>query len=160
MKTVIQNKLKKRYLPLKELRKLLTTATETLLKTECLDIPALVSVLLVENDEIRNLNREFRSKDSVTDVLSFPMLDMKDGEFLQEPADVDMDEGRLFLGDIVISVPRAIEQAELYGHSPERELAFLTVHGLLHLLGYDHIKPEDEKIMIEKQKQAMSYLGL
>lgn len=130
------------------------------MKTECLDIPALVSVLLVENDEIRNLNREFRSKDSVTDVLSFPMLDMKDGEFLQEPADVDMDEGRLFLGDIVISVPRAIEQAELYGHSPERELAFLTVHGLLHLLGYDHIKPEDEKIMIEKQKQAMSYLGL
>lgn len=145
---------------MKKLKTLLTNTVETTLKTETMDFPTLVSVILVENDEISRINREFRDKDSVTDVLSFPMLNMKNGEFLEQPGDLDMDDGKLFLGDIVISVPKAIEQAKEYGHSFERELAFLAVHGLLHLLGYDHIRDADEEIMIEKQKQILSRMGL
>lgn len=145
---------------MKKLKTLLTNTVETTLKTETMDFPTLVSVILVENDEISRINREFRDKDSVTDVLSFPMLNVKNGEFLEQPGDLDMDDGKLFLGDIVISVPKAIEQAKEYGHSFERELAFLAVHGLLHLLGYDHIRDADEEIMIEKQKQILSRMGL
>ncbi len=139
---------------------MLTKAIETTLKTEAIDFPALVSVLLVENDEMSGINHKFRDKDSVTDVLSFPMLNMKNGAFLEEPGASDMDDGKLFLGDIVISVPKAMEQAEEYGHSFERELAFLAVHGVLHLLGYDHIRENDEKIMTGRQKQILSDMGL
>lgn len=145
---------------MKKLKTLLTNTIETTLKIEAVDFPALVSVILVENEEISRINSEFRDKDSVTDVLSFPMLNMKCGAFLEEPGALDMDDGRLFLGDIVISVPKAIEQAGEYGHSFERELAFLAVHGLLHLLGYDHIEKSDEEIMIKRQKQILSELGL
>ena len=160
MKTVIQNKLKKRYFPMKELKTLLKNTIETTLKTEPLDLPTLVSILLVENDEILRINSEFRDKDSVTDVLSFPMLSMKNGSFIEQPGTMDMDNGRVILGDIVISVPKAIEQAKTYGHEPYRELAFLAAHGLLHLLGYDHIQQDEEIIMIDRQKQIMSDMGL
>ncbi|ANX00544.1 rRNA maturation RNase YbeY [Thermoclostridium stercorarium subsp. leptospartum DSM 9219] len=160
MKVVIQNKLKKRYLPIKHIRALVTTAAEALLAAEKVEFPVLVSVLLVENDEIRRINAEYRKKDSVTDVLSFPMLDMEDGSFITEPTEIDMDDGKLFLGDIVISVPRAIEQAENYGHSVERELAFLTVHGVLHLLGYDHNIPEREEKMKKRQEEILESIGL
>jgi len=145
---------------MRKLKTLLANTIETTLKTEAIDYPALVSVILVENDEIKRINSEFRDKDSVTDVLSFPMLNMKCGKFLEEPGDLDMDDGKLFLGDIVISVPKAIEQAGEYGHSFEREISFLAVHGLLHLLGYDHIQESDEKLMIDRQKQIMSLIGL
>ncbi len=145
---------------MKVLKSLITKTMETALKDEDLNFPILVSVLLVENEEIMRINREFRDKDSVTDVLSFPMLDMKDGRFLEEPGIQDLDNGKLFLGDIVISVPKAIEQAEEYGHEIHREIAFLAAHGLLHLLGYDHEKLEDENIMINRQNQILSDMGL
>lgn len=145
---------------MKPLKQLLLKTVQTVLKHEGFSDPALVSILLVENEEIRRINGEFRAKDTVTDVLSFPMLDMHDGRFLRQPGVCDMDNGRLFLGDIVICVPRALEQAQSFGHSPERELAFLTAHGLLHLLGYDHEESCRENIMTAKQEKTLSEMGL
>jgi len=160
MKVVIQNKLKKRYLPVKDIKELISKAVKAALTEERIEYPVLVSVLLVENDEIRRINAEYRKKDSVTDVLSFPMLDMEDGKFISEPGEMDMDQGRLFLGDIVISVPRAIEQAEAFGHSTERELAFLAVHGVLHLIGYDHNTTDREQKMKQRQEGILASIGL
>ena len=95
----------------------------TAFRIENIEYPPLVFILLVENEEIQRINREYRNKDSVTDVLSFPMLEMKDGEFVVKPGEPDMEDGKLFLGDIVISVPKAIELAKEYGHGEDRELA-------------------------------------
>ena len=116
--------------------------------------PAEVSVTFVDNEQIRELNAEYRNKDSATDVLSFPLGE--NGEF-----DVNMETGALLLGDIIISVPRAIEQAEMYGHSLRREIGFLTVHSMLHLLGYDHENEGIEAVrMREKEEQVLNKLGL
>lgn len=103
-----------------------------------------VSVLFVDNEEIRKFNNKYRKIDKATDVLSFPLLD--------DFSDIDL-ENTVCLGDIVISVEKAIMQAEEYGHSLKREIAFLVIHSVLHLLGYDHMTPEEETEMIEKQKQ-------
>lgn len=132
---------------------------ETLAFEEC-DFDAEISVTIVDNEEIRRLNREFRDKDAATDVLSFPMLEFDaDGNALD--ADFDFDDGSAVLGDIVISAERAREQAESFGHSFRRELAFLTVHSMLHLLGYDHVDdPEGEKIMFEKQETVLNRLNI
>ena len=107
-----------------------------------------VSVVLTDNDTIHLYNREYRSVDRATDVLSFPS---DEGEQLFAPPDG-------FLGDIMISVPKAETQGAELGHSTERELMFLTVHGVLHLLGYDHIQPDDEKIMLRAQQSIISLL--
>ena len=116
--------------------------------------PAEVSVTYVDNEQIRELNAEYRNKDSATDVLSFPLGE--NGEY-----DVNMETGALLLGDIIISVPRAIEQAEMYGHSLRREIGFLTVHSMLHLLGYDHENEGIEAVrMREKEEQVLNKLGL
>lgn len=109
-----------------------------------------ICVMVTDGAEIRRLNREFRDTDRETDVLSFPDAE---GEAIGPMQDS-------FLGDIVISLPRAKEQAEEYGHSMKRELMFLTVHGCLHLMGYDHMIPEDEEIMLEKQKIIMERTGV
>ncbi|HEY8501032.1 MAG TPA: rRNA maturation RNase YbeY [Clostridia bacterium] len=130
------------------------------MRIENIEYPSLVSILLVENEEIQRINREYRNKDCVTDVLSFPMLEMKDGKFEVKPDEMDMEDGMLFLGDIVVSVPKAIEQAKEYGHGNERELAFLTLHGLMHLLGYDHESPQRDAVMEEKQERILSEIGL
>ncbi len=145
---------------MRSLRQLLTMTVRTALTTEGIEQPVLVSVLLVEKEEIRRINNEYRKKDCVTDVLSFPMLEMKDGRLPADPGPADMEDGRLFLGDIVVCVPKALEQAEAYGHKVEREMAFLTVHGLLHLLGYDHDRPEREATMVMKQEDILSRAGL
>lgn len=145
---------------MKPLKQLLMTTVQTSLKTEGFETPAEVSIMLVENEEIRGINRQFRAKDSDTDVLSFPMLQMEEGRFMEAPGACDMVNGNLLLGDIVISVPKALEQAKSYGHSVHRELAFLTVHGLLHLLGYDHEEPEQEEKMTAKQEKILTELGL
>ncbi|MBQ8641998.1 MAG: rRNA maturation RNase YbeY [Clostridia bacterium] len=114
----------------------------------------MVSVTFTDNEGIRELNREYRSKDSATDVLSFPMYAMEGDDF-PEP---DMTAQ---LGDIVLSLERAGEQAEEYGHSFRRETAFLTVHSMLHLLGYDHERSEEEeKDMFRRQEEIMIILGL
>ena len=113
-----------------------------------------VSVTFTDNEGIREKNREFRDIDSATDVLSFPMYDIKNGDTPDEFAPCD-------LGDIVLSLERAEEQAVEFGHSYERECAFLTVHSVLHLLGYDHVDSEEEELeMREHQRVIMKKLGL
>ena len=124
-----------------------------------------VNILLTGSEEMRTINRENRGIDRETDVLSFPMNDFEvPGEFdrLEEdiPDAFDPDSGELLLGDIVLSVPKIREQAESYGHSTRREYAFLIAHSVLHLVGYDHMTPDEESVMIEKQETALSELGI
>lgn len=119
-----------------------------------------VSVLITDNENIRLLNAEHRGKDTPTDVLSFPMLDF--GESGQIVGDVAQQSvGGMMLGDIVISLERAAEQADEYGHSLEREVGFLTAHSMLHLLGYDHETGETAReVMRQKEERALLELGL
>ena len=112
-----------------------------------------VSVTIVDNEEIRKINNKFRNIDRETDVLSFPLIDF-DNESLPE------DGSKIYLGDIIISIERAKEQAKEYGHSLDREIGFLTAHSMLHLLGYDHMVPEEEKEMFAKQEEILNNLGL
>lgn len=114
-----------------------------------------LSVTFVSNDRIQEINREYRDKDRPTDVISFALEEMGEGEL--EIVGVDIPR---ILGDIIISIPKAREQAEEYNHSFMRELGFLAVHGLLHLLGYDHMNEQDEKQMFDRQKEILDGFGL
>lgn len=114
-----------------------------------------LSVTFVDNDRIREINKEYRHKDSATDVISFALEEM--GEDEVEIVGAEMPR---MLGDIIISIERTKEQAEEYGHSFERELGFLALHGFLHLLGFDHMNEEDEKVMFTKQKEILEEYGL
>ncbi|MGG0187360.1 rRNA maturation RNase YbeY [Bacillus rhizoplanae] len=124
-------------------------------ETESVEDGAELSITFVNNERIQEINREYRDKDQPTDVISFAMEDMGEGEL--EIVGVDMPR---MLGDIIISIPRTKEQAEEYGHSFERELGFLAVHGFLHLLGYDHMTEEEEKVMFGRQKEILDAFGL
>ncbi|HEY9577079.1 MAG TPA: rRNA maturation RNase YbeY [Pseudobacillus sp.] len=115
-----------------------------------------VSVTFTDNPRIQEINREYRGKNEPTDVISFALEEMDEDEIEITGAE---DLPRV-LGDIIISVTRAKEQAAEYGHTFERELGFLAVHGLLHLLGYDHMTEEEEKIMFGKQKEILNEYGL
>ena len=138
-----------------DLRGLVAGALRAAFEYEGLEGDAEVSVTFTDNEGIRELNREYRGKDAPTDVLSFPILSEDDSEW-----DTDEANGCAVIGDIVISVERAMEQAELYGHSPEREIAFLSVHSTLHLLGYDHERSaEEERLMQDKQEAILSSIG-
>jgi probable rRNA maturation factor len=119
-----------------------------------------VSISFVDNNEMRDLNLEYRGIDNTTDVLSFPMMEFTDGDTEEDDEDAEYIEEELVLGDIVISMEKAKEQALEYGHSFERELAFLLVHGVLHLLGYDHDNEEEEKKMFEKQNNILIEMKL
>ena len=114
-----------------------------------------ISLSIVTNDEIHDINKQFRNIDSPTDVLSFPQLTFEKGE----EADVN-ENGEIVLGDIIISIDRAKEQAEESGHSLKRELAFLSVHSMLHLMGYDHMVPEEEEDMFRRQKEILIEAGI
>lgn len=136
------------------IRLLIRRSCHAVLEMEGFDKPAEVSVSFIDNEEIRKLNKEFRDKDAVTDVLSFPNAD--NGEY-----DINNDTGCYMLGDIVISVAKAMEQAERYGHSLRREISYLTVHSMLHLLGYDHEAGGLEQVrMREKEESVLTKLGL
>lgn len=119
-----------------------------------------INIILVNDENIRKLNGEFRKIDAATDVLSFPMLEMHEGDVEYEEGDLDMDTGLLLLGDIVISVETAARQAQEYGHSLDRDLAFLTSHGMFHLLGYDHEDETCARKMFDKQEEVLSKMGL
>jgi probable rRNA maturation factor len=125
-----------------------------------------VALSFVDDETIRRLNRDYRGLDKPTDVLSFSMREMGDGETEIVYVSEDGEGGGLPddfaepLGDIVISVPRALAQSEEYGHSPEREIGFLFVHGFLHLLGYDHQDEASEREMFRKQEQILQKAGL
>jgi probable rRNA maturation factor len=114
-----------------------------------------VSITFVTNEAIHEINREYRDKDQPTDVISFALEEMGEGEVQIIGEDLPR-----VLGDIIISIDRTREQAEQFGHSFERELGFLAVHGLLHLLGYDHMNEADEKIMFGKQDEILVSFGL
>jgi len=142
------------------MKSLLKKAVEYSLEHENFNADSEVSILLVDNAKIQEYNREYRGKDKPTDVLYFPMIDVVDGKLEPGEADYDMEEEVLLLGDIVISMEMVKAQAEEYGHSFERELAFLVTHGMFHLLGYDHDSEEKEKTMIGKQEAVLERLGL
>lgn len=112
-----------------------------------------VSVVLADDEYIHHLNRQYRGKDCPTDVLSFALNEGEEPVFINGPEEV-------LLGDIIISLETAARQAEEYGHSLERELAYLTVHGVLHLLGYDHIIEDDKKEMRQEEEHILSLLGI
>ena len=143
-----------------EIENTIKSVIDASLDYENCDFDAEVSVTIVDNDAIREINNETRNIDAPTDVLSFPMLYFdENGDIID--SDFDMDGDVLVLGDIVISAERAMEQAEEFGHSFKREIAFLTVHSMLHLLGYDHVDdPEGEKIMFSKQEEILDKLGI
>ncbi|ARJ75745.1 MULTISPECIES: rRNA maturation RNase YbeY [Bacillus amyloliquefaciens group] len=136
---------------LQEVEKLLQFAAEK----EGVQDQAEVSVTIVTNEEIREINRDYRGKDTPTDVISFALEE--EGEDEVEIVGADMPT---VLGDIIISADRTKEQAEEYGHSFMRELGFLAVHGFLHLLGYDHMTKEEEEEMFSKQKDLLDEYGL
>lgn len=136
------------------IRMLIRRCCQAVLTTEGFTENAEVSVSFVSNSEIRLLNKNYRNKDRVTDVLSFPLMEENNVERNPET-------GYVLLGDIVISLETAVKQASNYGHSLEREIGFLTVHSMLHLLGYDHeTSPLDERIMREKEESVLEKLGI
>ena len=111
------------------------------------------NIIFVDNEQIHQINKEYRGIDRPTDVISFAL---EEGE---NPINFSEEYGRL-LGDIYISVDKIKEQAKEYGHSEKREMAFLTIHGILHLLGYDHMTKEDEEVMFKEQELILSGYGL
>ena len=143
-----------------EINDVIKKAIEASLQYENCDFDAELSVTIVDNEEIREINNEHRGIDKATDVLSFPMLEFdEEGNAIE--CEYDFSDDTVILGDIVISAERAKEQAEELGHSFIREMAFLTVHSMLHLLGYDHVDdPEGEAEMIRKQKEILDGLGI
>lgn len=153
IKVMIRNNQKHIKLPV-GLRLLVRKCCQAVLVTEKFDHDAEVSVSFVDNKEIRQLNKLYRNKDKSTDVLSFPLGE--NGIY-----DVNNETGAYLLGDVVISIETAIKQAQMYNHTLEREVGFLTVHSMLHLLGYDHeTTPVDAAIMREKEEQVLEYLGI
>ena len=130
-----------------KIKSLVEKSIASVLKVEEIDDEVEVSVSFVGDEEIRDLNRDYRGVDRSTDVLSFPM----DDEFIID---------KRILGDVIINTRRVMEQAEELGHSHERELSYLTVHSILHLLGYDHIDDEDKKKMREREKLSMKELEI
>ena len=136
------------------LRILIRRSCHAVLEAEHFEGPAEISVTFVDDAEIHRLNLQYRGKDQATDVLSFPLGE--NGKY-----DVNQETGAAMLGDVVISMERAVEQAALYGHSLQREVAFLTVHSMFHLLGYDHEAGGIEAVhMREKEEAALIQLGL
>ena len=126
------------------------------------DVPLAIEALFVSAEEIRELNARTRGVDKVTDVLSFPTLDGIKGEAIygeDHPFEID-EEGCLLVGSVVVCCDRAREQAEEYGHSYNRELHYLLVHGIMHCLGYDHMTDEDKAEMREKEEQVLNILGI
>ncbi|MBE7047534.1 MAG: rRNA maturation RNase YbeY [Ruminococcaceae bacterium] len=142
----------------KDLESLLHSVVKKALEYENIEENCEVNILLTDNESIREINNDQRNIDSATDVLSFPYLMTEDGELLV--SEEDYYDGYLQIGDIVISLERAQEQSEEFGHSYEREVGFLTCHSVLHLLGYDHEEESDREIMRQKEEAVLELLSL
>ncbi|MDD6478564.1 MAG: rRNA maturation RNase YbeY [Oscillospiraceae bacterium] len=153
VKVYISDKQKKAKLPTGTRLLIRKACTATLVEEDFLE-PAEINVTIVDDAEIKKINKEFRDIDASTDVLSFPLGE--NGEY-----DINPENNAYMLGDVVISIEHAQAQADLYGHGFEREIAFLTIHSVLHLLGYDHVNGGIEKtIMREKEENILDNLGL
>jgi len=143
---------------------LLQTAADCALLTEGVTRDCAVSIRLCDDDAIHELNREYRGVDRATDVLSFPTVGYPAGmtagsadKYLRREYDDELDA--CMLGDLILSVPHVLQQAEEYGHSPEREAAYLIVHGLCHLMGYEHIEEDDKRRMRAMEEKILSAIG-
>lgn len=145
----------------RDLREIIIRAVRSALCSEKFIHGTEVNVVIVSDKSIREMNRTYRNVDMPTDVLSFPMLERKDGT-VASPGDEDfpVEDGRVMLGDIVISAQKALGQSTEYGHAFEREMAFLAVHGALHLLGYDHLDEKDAKRMRAREEEILNSMGL
>lgn len=144
-----------------EARRLIQRAISAALREEKVPDDCEVSVLLTDNEGIHELNRDYRGVDRPTDVLSFPANELSPGEFDADLCERDPETGRVFLGDMAISLEKCEAQAEEFGHSFERELMYLTVHSTLHLLGYDHVdEAEMKRQMRGREDIIMSRLGI
>lgn len=153
VKVIISNEQKVKTIPT-GIRLLIRRCCHAVLEEENFTDDAEVSITFVDNERIHQLNEEYRNVDRETDVLSFPMGE--NGEY-----DTNYDTGAKILGDIVISVEKAMEQAKMYNHSLQREIGFLTVHSMLHLLGYDHEQGGIEEVrMREKEETVLTKIGL
>lgn len=152
IRVVITNKQKTVKIPT-GIRMLVRRCCNAVLQLEKFDDSAEISVTFTDNAGIKLLNKQYRDKDIETDVLSFPMGE--NGVY-----DTDMETGAKILGDVVISIEKARDQAQLYGHSLQREVGYLTAHSVLHLLGYDHMENLDRVRMREKEELVMEQLGL
>lgn len=136
------------------------------LKEEEMSLDYQISLLFVDNEEIREINNETRNIDKETDVLSFPMLDFEEGKvykdmYLNFNFDETFKDGNeLILGDMVLSLEKALEQSKEYGHSYEREVSYLVVHSILHLLGYDHMVDIDKKRMRKREEEILNKLSI
>ncbi len=148
MEILFDNRQKKLPYP-EDLEELLQSAVELCLEEEQITKEIEVSISFVDNDEIQKLNRDYRGMDRITDVLSFPQYE-----------NIKEIENPICLGDIVISLEKAFEQSREYGHSFKREVAFLTVHSMFHLMGYDHDTPENTSMMREKEEKVLQQLGV
>ena len=148
-----------------DMKTILEQVMETVTEMEKCPYETSVSLLVTDNDGIRQFNRDYRGIDSETDVLSFPNITFdRAGDFsVVESGEADFfdpDSGELILGDIIISADRVLAQAQGYGHSVMREFAFLTAHSMLHLCGYDHMEKEDAEVMEKKQEDVLNRLGI
>ena len=152
IRVVITNKQKTVKIPT-GIRMLVRRCCNAVLQMEKFQGPAEISVTFTDNKGIKELNKQYRNKDIETDVLSFPMGE--NGVY-----DTDMETGAKILGDVVISMEKARDQAELFGHSLQREVGYLTAHSVLHLLGYDHMENLEKVRMREKEELIMEQLGL
>lgn len=149
-----------------KLNNLIYETVKFVLDFEELNIGYEVSIFFVDNIEIKKINFEQRNIDNETDCLSFPMLYFDDGKVFRDQyknfefKDYDLNNGNLLLGDIVISLEKAYEQSLEFGHEFEREIIYLIIHSLLHLLGYDHIENHDKKVMRSREKMIIKRLGI
>lgn len=152
--------------PTEELIDKIKATIDFALKEEGVKIPYQISLLFVDNEEIREINKENRNIDKVTDVLSFPMLDYEEDKvfkdmYLNYEFDETFKDGdELVLGDIVLSLERALKQSIEYNHSFEREASYLVVHSVLHLLGYDHMEEDEKKIMRSEEEKILSKMNI
>ncbi len=134
---------------------LIKKAVRMTLDAEGVSVPCIVSVMLTDEDGIRRVNAAFRGVDSATDVLSFPLNELVPGAFEPEDCERDPETGAVMLGDMMISLPRCERQGEEFGHGFEREIQYLSVHSVLHLLGYDHVDEGPMKRQMRAREKAI-----
>ena len=135
--------------------RLIKAAAVHALQAEKIDADCIISVMLTDGEGIRRVNREFRGIDKETDVLSFPLNELEPGAFDETGCEHDLDTGAVLLGDMMISLPRCEEQGQEFGHGFDREIQYLTVHSVLHLLGYDHVDEGPMKAQMRAREKAI-----
>lgn len=145
----------KRGLSHRNAERLIKSSIKRALSAENINEKCLISVMLTDDEGIHKINREFRNVDTPTDVLSFPLNELTAGEFDPDICERDMKTGAICLGDMMISLPRCEEQGRELGHGFEREICYLTVHSVLHLLGYDHLDEGEMKAQMREREKII-----